>query len=111
MKRTITVPPYGVKVTFTDKPKTYGVLRDTEAPVGAAGMCGHDGYGNFVVGVFDRKPSTLVHECVHASIMILGMVGIDVRNDNGEAMAYLTDWLWSSGQCLCDANTEPTAGQ
>jgi len=110
VRRSITAAPYGIRVTFTASRKTFErrVRCDT---TGAAGMCSDVTAKGVYVGVFDRNPATLVHECVHAALAILSYVGIDVRNDRGEALAYMTDYLWSIGRCLCDLNTAHTAGR
>lgn len=48
--------------------------------------------GNTVwLGVFDGKPSTLVHELVHALIWLMGYNGLEPKDSNGEFMAYAMD--------------------
>lgn len=110
MKRSIIAAPYGIRVTFTANRKTFErwVQCDT---TGAAGMCSDVTARGVYVGVFDRNPATLVHECVHAALAILTYCGIDATNDRGEVLAYLTDYLWTAGQCLCGLNAASLAGQ
>lgn len=36
----------------------------------------------------------LVHECVHAAHFTLSYRGIDIRDSDAEAMAYLTDYIF-----------------
>jgi hypothetical protein len=48
--------------------------------------------GNFyMVGVFDKKVTTLAHECAHLAISILAGHGIPVTTENDEAFAYLLE--------------------
>ncbi len=47
----------------------------------------------YLLGLFDRKRSTVVHEAIHLALFVLDRAGIDARESDGEAMAYLTDWL------------------
>lgn len=45
----------------------------------------------------DKSPenvASLVHECVHASNMILGTRGVGACHDNDEAQCYLTEWIF-----------------
>lgn len=50
-----------------------------------------------IVHVYTKKGAKLsivAHECVHAAAMTLDKVGIDIRNDDGEALAYLTESIF-----------------
>ncbi|WP_124800593.1 hypothetical protein [Paraburkholderia phosphatilytica] len=89
----------GVLVTFTNSRKQFKALTGIESKDAARGVCTAKYTANHgvVVGVFDGSPFTLTHECVHASHVIMKTVGIDARNDSGEAQAYLTEWLSKEG--------------
>lgn len=52
-----------------------------------------DGTTEFLVGWFDSRITTLVHEISHLSTMTLVRVGIDPRDSNGETFAYLQEAL------------------
>lgn len=39
--------------------------------------------------------STLVHECIHASVMTFGIRGVDIRHDDGEVLAYHSENLFN----------------
>lgn len=48
-----------------------------------------------LVGIFDGRRSTLVHELAHASFRILDRVGIETPADSkNEAFCYLLDTLY-----------------
>lgn len=46
-----------------------------------------------VVGWFDRSVVTLAHELGHAAMFTLDLIGIDVRDSNGETYLYLLSAL------------------
>lgn len=62
------------------------------------GLCaqadGSDGSVVYLIGWYDRNPGSLVHECVHCGMFVLQRAGIDPTGDAGEALAYLTDYLF-----------------
>lgn len=47
----------------------------------------------YYIGVFDGQISTLAHECAHIAFFLLATVGIDARNDSGEAFCYLLGFM------------------
>ena len=50
----------------------------------------------YLVGYFDRKPPTLVHELLHTTFQILQHAGVPISAENDEAIAYLLDSLHES---------------
>ncbi len=53
-----------------------------------------EGYCSIVVWTLNEKPSTIVHECVHAANYSLGHAGVVADHDNDEPQAYLTELLF-----------------
>ena len=51
------------------------------------------GHGKVICTRDKRSISTLAHECLHASIDTLTMRGIDIRDSNGETLAYYMEFL------------------
>lgn len=45
------------------------------------------------IGIFTDRPNTVAHECTHAAVHLLGGVGIPVKTNNHEALAYLVGHL------------------
>jgi hypothetical protein len=99
-----TVPLFGSTVIrFTDRAamarqiKRMGLEAADDSTY--LGQCtpidGEDGRRVYLVGWYDRSAGTLVHECVHLALMVLERAGIDPRNDSGETLAYLTDYLFT----------------
>ena len=80
---------------------------DVEWLDGSAGMCRNalDGHGVVLVGVFDWKVGTLVHELYHASLAIQEYLGIMLDGENNEAGAYLIGYLTE----LCYAHMAKSA--
>lgn len=85
--------PYGVYVSFITSKSDFRKCYKTSSEGYAGATDWVD--GELVVFVGDGALSTLVHECVHASLFILNHVGIDPSSSNGEAMAYLTDNMFA----------------
>ena len=42
-----------------------------------------------LMGVFNKEPATLAHECVHAAYFVLDHAGIKHDVDNHEVLAYM----------------------
>lgn len=63
---------YGVQVRTRDKKKNESV---------------------YIIGWFDKKLSTLVHELAHLTFDVLTYSGVRVSKSNDEAFAYLIDAL------------------
>jgi len=38
--------------------------------------------------------TTLIHECLHASLFILDYIGLKVNDENSEALCYLNDFIF-----------------
>ena len=55
---------------------------------------GKDGKLNIMVGVFDGDPQTLVHECIHAGLVVFESRHIDPTAESGEPFAYFVDCLF-----------------
>lgn len=99
------IPLYGGRVIMCRSRKAlrlvYKALRmdEPETPPDFLGFYQQvdrpDGKAVYIIGWLDRDDGTLVHECVHVAQCILTRAGMDIRDSNGEAMAYLTDWLFS----------------
>lgn len=49
-----------------------------------------------VMVVLDGELQTLVHECAHATMMIMKSVGVRVTSSNGEAFCYLLDNMFAA---------------
>lgn len=99
MRRTYTVAPYGMRIVFTDTVKEFHALR-FHKDFSARNLCGAFDSGkvsDFVIGVFDGKLLTLVHEVVHAATALLQACGIDPLSSNSEPLAYLVDHLVGVG--------------
>lgn len=85
--------PYDMSIrVYTDR-----AAYERAAGVDCARLCGsftaHTD-GSLYLGWFDGALPTLVHECVHAGMYVLGDCGIDPRHDTGEALCFLTDHLF-----------------
>lgn len=97
MRYTHPVAPYGLRITFTDALREFHGLAPGYDGTGAVGACAPGKRVDLVVGVFDRRWQTLVHECTHAAVSLLQRVGIDPLSNNAEPLAYLVDHLASVG--------------
>lgn len=68
----------------------------------ANGMCRHfvnDAVGEniYLIGVFDNRIATLVHECAHATFYCCSDVGVTTNpNDANETYCYLLDRMFSA---------------
>lgn len=49
--------------------------------------------GNYVIYMKKKSISTLAHECLHITNMILERANVKVDLDNDEAQAYLLGWM------------------
>lgn len=97
MGHTLTVAPYGAVVTFS-RTKVGWLGHAPDSPVaGLAGAFLSLQDGRFLIGWFDGRISTLVHECVHAAEAILRYYDVPPK---GEALAYLTEYLFAQGRKL-----------
>jgi len=100
---TVVAEPFGVLVKLVTARDTFEAYSGhNERIAGAAGLCERLREGGILIGVFDGRAETLVHECVHAAMMILTRAGIDARNDSGEVLAHLTHWMFSQFSFICE---------
>lgn len=88
--------PYGrrVKLYLTEKAlnRALARLKMERAPT-ALGLC-YDAPKAILLRVRDKSKLTLLHECTHAALNILGHVGIDPLEAGGEPMAYLLEHMY-----------------
>lgn len=98
MSHTVTVAPYGAVVTFSRSKVGWSRLAPESPAKGLAGACTELSPGHYLIGWFDGKLSTLVHECTHAAMFLLQHVGIDPTDSQGETLAYLLEWLFVQGR-------------
>jgi hypothetical protein len=99
-----TAHPYGTQVRFAmSLPKALALCRKHEASPPATPCAGFTAYGEdgtVVVAVLDGTRATLVHECTHAVLHVLGRVGIDPTQAAGEPMAYLLESMYAAAEPL-----------
>lgn len=91
-----TAAPYGVKVLYALTEKALAKLAEEywfDPSPDSAGICFNRGT-TMVIRVRDDHPSTLMHECCHASLAIMAHVGINPCEANGEPMCYLLEHMW-----------------
>lgn len=63
---------------------------------GLAGVLfGEDGDGRWFIYLEEKDLSTLSHEAVHITYMMLEMVGVQHCAENHEAFAYLQEFIFS----------------
>lgn len=79
--------------------KTEHLLKDAgAAPLGQCAEFYVDIRGKtnhfLVIAIFDHDMSTLVHECVHAGVLVLNYRGVDAGSSNGESLTYLVEWFF-----------------
>lgn len=53
-----------------------------------------DGCSVIMIGVFDKSHQTLVHECIHAGLLVFERCQIDPTAESGEPFAYFVDCLY-----------------
>lgn len=100
------VPLYGSCVYFVQSLADYNLCMDfykmkhsKDDCVGKVQWCVNkkDGTTFFMLGVFDGKPSTLVHELAHLTFFVLAHVGVPVKEGKpNEAYCYLLDSLYDA---------------
>lgn len=96
MRYTHLVAPYGLRITFTDSLREFHSLAPGYDGSDADGACAPGKRADLVVGVFDRRWQTVVHECIHAAVTVLQRVGIDPLSNNSEPLAYMAEHLVST---------------
>lgn len=96
MRYTYPVAPYGLRITFTDSLREFHSLAPGYAGSDADGACAPGKRVHLVVGVFDRRWQTVVHECTHAAVFVLQQVGIDPLSNRAEPLAYMVEHLAST---------------
>jgi hypothetical protein len=96
------IPIYGGEVLLYKDQKEFwkayeflGGRQEYESPKSgeAAHLTSDDGMNVFLIGWYSERLPTLVHEVTHTAIFLFWHVGIDPRDSNGEAMAYLVGYL------------------
>lgn len=98
------VPIYGGRVVLIRSLKVWTQCVDylagprKEMPAGYGGAHQHfvaPGSSVYLVGVFDGRKTTLVHELAHCAFAVMDHVGIPVAPDcRNEAYCYLLDTLF-----------------
>ena len=97
----IPIPVYGGDIYFfVSAPELHRYHKrrvKDEADVGhpEGVTCTLDGSHDLLVGVFDGKVQTLVHECVHAAMYVFDRCEIDPRTETAEPFAYFVDALFA----------------
>lgn len=75
----------------------YVAMHSEEHVQGSTSAFAHDlphMRGHYIIWVKDRKDSyTLIHECFHAVIMVLGDSGVHLQADDSDAGAYYMEFL------------------
>lgn len=83
------------KIAYDKLCKAVNLGSDVEVIVEGAGMTSREftlnGEVAYLVGVFDKDPSTCLHEVIHLCIFVLDRAGVDPRDDSGEAFAYMVE--------------------
>lgn len=98
---------YGCTIYFINNKKDYlqalSYLHGKEEPITevqtssgkAVQMESEDGAQIFIIGVFDDKTTTLVHEAAHVAIFISEHVGFKAEDGNSEPFAYLIEDIYA----------------
>lgn len=98
--------PYGCRVYLFDDPaklvrfaskRNCGMTREELRGYGdeADGLTVFHGDAmELYIGVFDKEPATLAHECVHGAVYILNHAGVRFSTDNNEQLAYLVGHMF-----------------
>lgn len=92
------IPIYGGTIEFHTNYDTYKSIYESKFghdPGELMGIAYSDDGVNFLIGVFDGSPQTLVHEMVHTAVKILDRCEIELADSNSEPLAYLVDWLFN----------------
>jgi hypothetical protein len=92
--RCFTAEPYGNFVALASDRETFMELAahyecGSQGDLDVRGRCSWNSGGVFIIGVFDGKLSTLVHETGHAAIGILERAGLRINTASDEAFCYL----------------------
>jgi len=83
--------------------RAYKVLHNCDYPDDTADSAGlvvqepvhHNEQVVYLVGIFDHKPDTIVHEVAHTALFILKRANIDPLADSGETCAYMMEYLFN----------------
>jgi hypothetical protein len=91
--------PYRHTLFFVDSPKKMARCcpHVGEIPSDCAGMtiaCTCGGGAVFIVGVFNKRLDTLVHELAHAVMLLFQHIGMNPADSGGEAFAYMQQYLY-----------------
>lgn len=74
--------------------KHYGQTNQLRLCAGRTSQIFASGKTVYLLGWFDEKISTLIHECVHIALFALEERNINPHTDDGEVMAHLTDRIF-----------------
>jgi hypothetical protein len=93
----IDITPYGGKLwVYTSRAKFRARVRKVRgtdiSTKGSAGLVVPHG-SHYVVGVFDHRLGTLVHEITHVCMFEAVRTNFHIDNANDEALAYLMGYL------------------
>lgn len=104
--RDFVVPMYGGRViAYRDRRRYQSAVRACYGPededmATCRGMCfpaqNEAGARLYVVGWFDGELPTLVHECGHLAVFVLGHAGIDPKDSAGEPLCYVLDYVFAA---------------
>lgn len=94
--RKIEIPLYGgeLRITTSRRKLNKACEKLDEDPIaddyhGVTVITSNEEGRLYLVGVFDKTPTTLAHEIAHVCFAVLGYVGVDARDSMGEAFCYL----------------------
>lgn len=94
------IPIYGGTVLFYTSREAYAKAHAKRSdrefdPAICDGVCSDFSGMIYMIGVFDGRLSTLVHETAHAAFKILRDVNVPVGADgNQEAFCFMQEWLF-----------------
>ena len=99
--KSFAVPLYGGMVHLFKTPARYYAAREyLKCPAERGPLAGchahlqsDSGESVYLIGWYDKRQSTLVHELGHCALAALEHVGIDARESSGEAFCYLLGTL------------------
>src|SRR5689334_20760880 len=61
---------------------------------GCSHVCTCNGGAIFIIGVFNGRADTLVHELAHVVFNLFDLIGQPVNASTSEAFAYLQQWIF-----------------
>lgn len=106
----IRVDPYDIDLYLITDREAYASVRSAynKEPIDLSADAGCSSeylrQGVHLVGVFNGKVSTLVHELGHVTINILEWCGVPINSECSEAFCYLQDHLFSKCRPIVKRN-------